>query len=374
MRILKIVNGNDGGGIFTCERQFIKHWTSKGISVDLIIVGQGKAIDAYKSIATKYKVFDALDAPYSGNLWTIITSIGKSRSFAKHLCKVLAFDDNYDAVIYRRPNFIHIAGFIGRALSCRTYWHLPSFVNRKLGLLYYIYYMRKYGITPVANSIYTQRTLGSTCRHVIYPGYDEDRTVKTTETFRKSLGIPSQTVVFGIAARITHSKAQDLVISAMYQTGLFKEGANLIIAGSLEEDDYVRHCKQLAKEYVSNVHFIGRIDNLAKFYSSIDVYVNSRRNEEPFGISIAEALGAGLPIIAYYLGGPSEMVKDRVNGWLVRAPTVDSFSDAFLACIKDRHKWPEMGLSSLHRANKYSSERNAQQFIELIRNTKRKKM
>lgn len=229
MRILKILQGSDAGGVYTCETQFIKYWVSRGVIVDVIILGDGNALERYKSIASNYQVIENLDANYSGSPINILLAIRKAIKFAYKYKSKIKFKESYDAIIYRRPVFIHFAGELSKLLGAKVYWHLPNFINRKFGRFYYSYYMKSYGVEPVANSHYTKDTVGEQCKHVIYPGFDPSRIKATNESFRSELGISASSKVFGIAARINHTKAQDLVIKAMVNSGAFKKICILLL-------------------------------------------------------------------------------------------------------------------------------------------------
>jgi len=52
------------------------------------------------------------------------------------------------------------------------------------------------------------------------------------------------------------------------------------------------------------------------------------RNEEDFGISAAEALAAGTPVIAYAKGGALDIVQDGETGVLFNDQTAESLVEA----------------------------------------------
>jgi glycosyltransferase involved in cell wall biosynthesis len=366
MRILKILKGNDTGGVFTCETQFINHWKTQNVKVDGIIVGGGNAVLKYKEILDDFHEAPESNYFYRGSLLNILSSLIKTRTYANRLLKVTELNHKYDAILFRRPMFLHLAGLLGSKYNIRVLWHLPNSVNRKLGKIYYNYYIGSYSILPVANSHYTKKTLGKICKEVVYPGFERTRVQPTSDTLRNELNIPEDACVFGTASRITHEKAQDLLIGGLIKSGLLEKNVHCIIAGDLNEEDYVKSLRELSKDYISRIHFIGRIENTSRFYSSIDTYINSRRNEEPFGISVAEAMAAGLPVIAFYKGGPSEMIKDGENGWLIEKADINSYAKTFLKAFQQRSRWKVMGNESREKSFIYESSYNADKLLSLI--------
>src|SRR5690554_6304282 len=105
MQILKIVNSNDDGGVFTCERQYIESLTRKGHSVDLVIIGQGKNLGVYKSLSNRYVQLPDLNAQLSGTPKNIANGINTMRSYAKRHYNFVfeSLRADYDGIIYRRP-------------------------------------------------------------------------------------------------------------------------------------------------------------------------------------------------------------------------------------------------------------------------------
>lgn len=82
------------------------------------------------------------------------------------------------------------------------------------------------------------------------------------------------------------------------------------------------------------VESVGRLDDAAlrRFYSAADVMVVPSR-QESFGQTASEALACGTPVVAFSVGGLTDIVEDRVNGRLVTPFNVEELSDAIAWCI-----------------------------------------
>lgn len=374
MRILKILDSKDYGGVFTYEVQFITEFRKRGIIVDAVILGDGKQAQEYHHLCDSSLTIPYLDAQYDGSVYFILNSMLRSykygAKYASYLSQQLR-DQEYDAIIYCRPAYIHLAGLLSQKINSKALWHLPNAVNRKAGKNYYNLFCKKYGISAIGNSVYTKNTLGSPCEYVVYMGYDEERVQSSSDNFRQELGIETGAPVYGVAARIHRDKAQDIVVEAFVQSDLPINGGHLLVAGGPLDSVFAEEVRKSAKDLLGKqVHFLGEVNDLPKFYSTVDVVINGRRNVEPFGISVAEALGAGKPVIAYYLGGPSEMVLHKENGWLVNTPTVEEFKVALDESLKDRSNWAEMGDKSKAWSKKYSVESNVDTLIEIVSSNK----
>ncbi|MGX1639420.1 glycosyltransferase family 4 protein [Sphingobacterium sp. NPDC055431] len=370
MRILKIVNSNDTGGVFTCESQFLRLLRERGVDVDLIIIGNGDKLKIYEDLADEKFYLPQTDFLFSGSALDRLSSLKKAylfgKKFAKEILKTCIKKD-YQAIIYRRENLMFLSGLISKKLNVPCYWHMANSVGNNTSKVVYQAICRYLNIIPIANSEYTRISLGANfCKYVIYPGYNEQRLKSGNDSFRKKYISDKQNVIFGMLTRIEEDKAVEIVIKAFIKSEAFSDSV-LIIAGGPLTTEYSKFCQSIVKEY-SNIVMIGPITEVGDFYSSVDIMINGRRNAEPFGITIAESLFASKPIIAYYKGGPSEMIKEGENGWLVYDPTIDAYKDAINISIRDRLKWREMGIKGRKLSEKYSASVNVDKLIKILVN------
>jgi glycosyltransferase involved in cell wall biosynthesis len=74
--------------------------------------------------------------------------------------------------------------------------------------------------------------------------------------------------------------------------------------------------KRIKKIASKNVELLGfqSMDNLANYMRNAKAFIFA--SEEDFGITMVEAQACGTPVIAYRIGGASEIVKDRKTGIL----------------------------------------------------------
>src|SRR5690554_2067259 len=374
MKIIKILSGNDDGGVFTCERQYIEILKANNIFVFGIILGKGNSYDEYKEIVDEYIEIPANDAYFGGNLRNRLKNINLAYKYGKsQLEKVLPKlrEYKFEAVFYRRVPFLFFGGLIGKKLNTPTYWHMPTAVNDTYSYLFYNLFLRIFKVQPIANSEYTKQTMGGLCKYVLYPGYNPQRIVNGIEKYRTQLKISEKASVFGIVGRIDRQKAQDIVIKAFVESDAIKEGNHLIIAGGYIDENYFEQVKSAAGKYFgTQVHYIGKISDINNFFASIDVMINGRINAEPFGISIAESLGAGIPVIAYNLGGPTEMVIPHKTGWLIDKSDAEHYKKAINTALADRNNWSAMSDMCKQHSRKFTVSENVEKLIQIINTEK----
>lgn len=160
-------------------------------------------------------------------------------------------------------------------------------------------------------------------------------------------------------ARITPTKAQDRVIDAAIR--LLREGYrfDLLIAGGPTEGSYYQQIVNRVNEagVADRVRLIGFVSDPRSYYGVCDVVINSRTNAEPFGNTIIEAMLMARPVLAYYLGGPTETIVDGETGWLISDSSVDDYYAGLKRALKDAGRWNEMGHAARRRAEQeFSSE------------------
>jgi len=83
-----------------------------------------------------------------------------------------------------------------------------------------------------------------------------------------------------------------------------------------------------------------------------DVFVNASQ-KEPFGRSVAEAQGSGMPVLAFDSGGIGEIVIDGETGFLVDYGDIDAFVNACGKFAEHPELAQTMGNKGFERARKY---------------------
>ena len=88
---------------------------------------------------------------------------------------------------------------------------------------------------------------------------------------------------------------------------------------------------------------------------------------EPFGLVIPEAMSCGLPIVAFDCPyGPSEIITDGVDGFLIKNDDEKAFSDCLSRLMADKSLRQHMGVAASQTARRYSAENIMPQWKSLF--------
>ena len=180
---------------------------------------------------------------------------------------------------------------------------------------------------------------------VIYNGVDPDYWKgRRNYRIRQEFGISREDFVITSAARFTEEKGHFFLLEAVkffrrLYTMYGKGGADrvkFILAGDGERLD---ECKNFAKMLgvSDSVVFVGYRSDLRNILHCSDLFV-SHSKREALGLSILEALGSGLPVVATNSGGPSEIINsENYCGIIVEYGDIEGFAEALLKLATDRN-------------------------------------
>lgn len=100
------------------------------------------------------------------------------------------------------------------------------------------------------------------------------------------------------------------------------------------------------------VHFVGEVPHaeLPELLRASTIFVQPSIGEEAFGISVAEAMACGLPVLASNGWGLREVVVDRETGLLLEPGNVDAWVQALRHLANNRALGKLMGRAGRQRA------------------------
>jgi len=108
---------------------------------------------------------------------------------------------------------------------------------------------------------------------------------------------------------------------------------------------YRAEVERLIGELGRRVVMPGRVphDELPAYYALADVYAMPSSSPEPFSLTLPEAMGCGLPVVATAHGGTVEIVEEGVTGLLVPRRDESALTAALVRLCRDRPLAAAMG-------------------------------
>lgn len=131
-----------------------------------------------------------------------------------------------------------------------------------------------------------------------------------------------------------------------------------------QEKSYRSLVKKLNLE--NNVEIIPPSESMKEFYLEASIYLMSSKFEG-FSLVILEALQAGLPVISYDCRyGPSELIEDGFNGFLVEQDNIDELVNKIINLIEDKDLRKKMGDNALLISKNYEKDKVMEQWMNLF--------
>lgn len=177
---------------------------------------------------------------------------------------------------------------------------------------------------------------------------------------RRSLGIPAQAFVIGHVGRLAPEKNLEFLAGALALFLQRRSPAHLLLIGDGPAKEAC-HARLQRAGVQARVHDPGVLQDqaLVDAYHAMDAFAFASKSETQ-GLVVAEAMAAGVPVVALDACGVNEVVQDRRNGRLVRLQSAEEFAAA-LQWMADRPAARRrlMGQQAKARASHWAIERCA---------------
>lgn len=197
---------------------------------------------------------------------------------------------------------------------------------------------------------------------------------KSSHVSRKQLGFSEDDFVIVYSGRINQDKGVSELIDAMLRIKKTSNIKLMIIGGSFfgntnNEDFFIRSLKEKSKTLEERIVFTGFIpyEDVPYYLHLADIAVLPSMWDEPFGLTIAEALAAGLPLITTRSGGIPE-ICEGVAIIVDREQIVDNLANAILDLYHHPEKRTLMAKASVERAQQFDKETYAKNFFAALEN------
>jgi len=115
-------------------------------------------------------------------------------------------------------------------------------------------------------------------------------------------------------------------------------GEKLLVWGLIQDKEYASRIEKNFEEGI--IEWKGFLPTI-KFQEQLGqcrAFINTPKWNEAYGNVIVEALACGVPVIAYNLGGPGELIENGLNGFLVQPNDLEGMKKAIQSVSKIKRK------------------------------------
>lgn len=158
------------------------------------------------------------------------------------------------------------------------------------------------------------------------------------ETFRSRWKIPERAFVIGHVGRLAPEKNITFLIQAVTRVLKHNTQAWFLLVGKGSSLEGIREAflrEGLGDRLCVTGTLLG--EKLVDAYQAMDVFAFASITETQ-GMVLAEAVATGTPVVAVDADGVREVVRDHVNGRMIRNPNIEEFVSALewiMACPPD---------------------------------------
>ncbi|MCP4252713.1 MAG: glycosyltransferase [Candidatus Scalindua sp.] len=265
----------------------------------------------------------------------------------------------YKLLKYHKFDIIHThaysAGTVGRVSAFlagipviishnqNVYGHYNKYYNFVEWLLSYI----TDKIICVSDKVmkFTKETQGIDTKRLItiYNGIEKFCSVSEKETsdLRKKFNIPLNSSVVGTIAQFSEKKGLEYLLRSASVLLKDRRDVNFFLVGDgTIKSKLEQLCTDLKIE--NNVIFVGERSDIPGMLSLIDIFVLPSITEG-LPLALLEAMSCGKPVIATSVGGVPEIVKNGINGILVRPKDSEALCGAMREMLSDVGMRDRMG-------------------------------
>ncbi|RLB85265.1 MAG: glycosyltransferase family 1 protein [Deltaproteobacteria bacterium] len=172
-----------------------------------------------------------------------------------------------------------------------------------------------------------------------------------------------ETIILLSAGRLKRVKGFEYAIQAVAKLVPKFQNIIYLIAGDGQYMPHLKACAKLAG-ITKKVVFLGNVPNsrLPKYYSITDASIFSSIHSEAFGMSAAEAMACGVPVVGTTAGGIPEVIGDA--GLLCPPKNSDMLAEKLDSLLSDSKLRKEMGEKGSRRINELFTWKHSGDTIE----------
>jgi glycosyltransferase involved in cell wall biosynthesis len=177
-------------------------------------------------------------------------------------------------------------------------------------------------------------------------------TARERSAARQALDTPASDVVIVQVSRLEAWKGQHVLLQALTRLRGVPGWSCWIVGGAQRPSEaaYREQLETIAREggIADRIRFLGERNDVPTLLAAADLFCQPNTSPEPFGLSLVEALHAGLPVVTSCIGGACEIV-DVSCGVLVPSGNANALAEELERLVIDPELRARLGAAARRR-------------------------
>lgn len=222
----------------------------------------------------------------------------------------------------------------------------------------------------VKNNLIENHNIAPHRIEVIYgfvPLINVEKYIEQKNTYRHKFGIPSTAFVVGACGSLINRKGVDFFIHVAEKLRFKKNIYWLWVGGKKTSLGYIEAKMEVKKRNLDkNVIFVGEQEKPYFFYPIMDLFFMCSR-EDPFPLSMLEAMQFNLPILGFKNTGGVEELLENGGGCLAEYGDVETIAAQIVEICENKIKRQKL-MSELKKVRqKFNEDVSSRAFISYIK-------
>lgn len=165
-------------------------------------------------------------------------------------------------------------------------------------------------------------------------------------------GLPGQRRILWVA-RLDRQKGFPVMVRAFARLAAELDDVSLVVAGDGRDREALGLLSEDDRRRVAMLGTV-RHEDLPSYHAAANVFASPALGQESFGITLVEAMAAGLPVVATDIPGYREVVAEAVEGLLVPPGDPTELASALRRVLTDPDLASGLGAAGRRRAEGFS--------------------
>jgi len=299
---------------------------------------------------------------YDNKLFTFLSLM---LSQASLFLKIVKRRKNYSA-IYVNTMLPFGAAIAGKMFHIDVIYHIHETTIKPLifkKFLRFVISKTASKIIFVSKSLHERESFGKKKEIIIHNFLDDDFFSKSSALVRSNTGNEKFQVLMICSLKVYKGIKEFVAIANHCESS--KIYFTLVL--NSEKDHINKYFSTI--NLPKNLTFIGKQQNIHPFYQKANIVLNLTIVDqciETFGLTILEAMAYGLPVIVPPAGGPAEIVRDGVEGYLISSVNTKEIAKKIIELSTDKELYLQLSKNAASRARDFSESNFRKEILSVF--------